>query len=148
MPLSMSVRPVASQTRAPPLEDLDPAHPLPHRPVWRPLVRLGAAAILPGHANHARRPSPEGYLGNVDADERGSLVHDPVSLDAGLLALVTVRVARTRPAGRHVLARPSWTRGTAGSRRPTRSRYQIGSRQHTKWDNANRAGGSTGDPWP
>src|SRR4051794_38108264 len=81
------------------------------------------------------RVDVEPTLGDVDADERGSLVHDPVSLDAGLLALVTVRVAGTRPAGRHVLARPSWTRGTAGSRRPTRSRYQIGSRQHTKWDN-------------
>src|SRR5215218_4331037 len=70
-------------------------------------------------------------LGDVDADEGGSFVHDPVSLDAGLLALVTVRVARTRPAGHRVLARPWWTYGTAGSRQPTRSWYQIGSRQHT-----------------
>ena len=48
----------------------------------------------------------EPILGDVDTDERGSLVHDPVSLDTGLLALVTVRVARTRPAGRQVFARP------------------------------------------
>jgi IS30 family transposase len=56
-----------------------------------------------------------------------------------LLALVTVRVARTRPAGRHVLPRPRWTYGKAGSRRPTRSRYRIGPRQHTKGavENAN-----------
>jgi hypothetical protein len=62
----------------------------------------------------------EPVLGNVDADEhrRSGLVHDPVSLDAGLLALVTVRVARTRPAGRRVFARPCWTHGKAGSRRP------------------------------
>ena len=45
--------------------------------------------------------------------------------------LVTVQVARTGPAGRRVFARPCWTHGKAGSRRPTRSRYQIGSRQHT-----------------
>ena len=52
---------------------------------------------------------------------------------------MTVRVAGTRPAGRQVFARPCWTYGTAGSRRPTRSRYQIGSRQHTKGavENAN-----------
>jgi hypothetical protein len=48
----------------------------------------------------------EPMLGDVDADEGGSLVHDPVSLDTGLLALVTVRVARTWPAGRQVFARP------------------------------------------
>jgi hypothetical protein len=48
----------------------------------------------------------EPVLGDVDADEGGSLVHDPVSLDTGSLALVTVRVARTRPAGRRVFARP------------------------------------------
>ena len=48
----------------------------------------------------------EPMLGDVDADEGGSLVHDPVSLDTGLVALVTVRVARTRPAGRQVFARP------------------------------------------
>ncbi len=41
----------------------------------------------------------EAVLGDVDADEQGSFVHDPVSLDAGLLALVTVRVPVTRPAG-------------------------------------------------
>ena len=76
----------------------------------------------------------EPTLGDVDADERGSLVHDPVSLDAGFSALVTVRVAGTRPAGRHVLPRPRWTYGKAGSRRPTRSRYQIRPRQHTKWE--------------
>src|SRR4051812_49610214 len=63
-------------------------------------------------------------LGDVDADE--------VSPDAGCRALVTVRVAGTRPAGRHVPPRPRWTRGRAGSRRPTRSRYRIGSRQHSK----------------
>ena len=45
---------------------------------------------------------------------------------------MTVRVAGTRPARRHVLPRPWGTCGRAGSRRPTRSRYQIGSRQHTK----------------
>jgi hypothetical protein len=75
----------------------------------------------------------EAVLGDVDADEQGSggLVHDPVSPDAGCRALVTVRVARTRPAGRRVLARPRWTHGTAGSRRPARSRYRIGSCQHT-----------------
>ena len=75
----------------------------------------------------------EAQLGDVDADEHGSgsLVHDPVSLDAGLSALVTVRVRGTRPAGLRVFARPWWTCRTAGSRRPTRSRYQIGSRQHT-----------------
>ena len=52
---------------------------------------------------------------------------------------MTVRVAGTRPARRHVLPRPWWTCGRAGSRRPTRSRYQIGSRQHTKGavENAN-----------
>jgi hypothetical protein len=60
----------------------------------------------------------EPVLGDIDADERGNLVHDPVSLDTGLLALVTVRVARTRPAGRQVVARPCWTDGKAGSRRP------------------------------
>src|SRR4028118_1344382 len=42
-------------------------------------------------------------LGDVDADEGGSgsggLVHDPVSLDAGCRALVTVRVPVTRLAG-------------------------------------------------
>ena len=48
----------------------------------------------------------EPVLGDVDADEDRYLVHDPVSLDTGLLALVTVRVARTRPAGRQVFARP------------------------------------------
>jgi hypothetical protein len=57
-------------------------------------------------------------LGDVDADEDRYLVHDPVSLDTGLLALVTVRVAWTRPAGRQVFARPCWTYGKAGSRRP------------------------------
>src|SRR4051795_4340052 len=35
----------------------------------------------------------EPVLGDVDADEDRGLVHDPVSLDTGLLALVTVRVA-------------------------------------------------------
>src|SRR4051812_16303901 len=63
-------------------------------------------------------------LGDVDAGE--------VSPDAGCRALVTVRVAGTRPAGRHVPPRPRRTRGRAGSRRPTRPRYRIGSRQHTK----------------
>ena len=48
----------------------------------------------------------EPVLGDVDADEDRYLVHDPVSLDTGLLALVTVRVARTRPAGRRVFDRP------------------------------------------
>jgi hypothetical protein len=78
------------------------------------------------------RVDVEPVLGDVDADEGGSLVHDPSSLDAGFSALVTVRVARTRPARRHVLPRPRWTCGRAGSRRPARSRHQIGSRQHTK----------------
>jgi hypothetical protein len=45
-------------------------------------------------------------LGDVDADKDRSLVHDPVSLDAGCSALMTVRVARTWPAGRRVFARP------------------------------------------
>ena len=48
----------------------------------------------------------EPVLGDIDADERGSLVHDPVSLDTGCSALVTVRVARTRPAERQVFNRP------------------------------------------
>ena len=48
----------------------------------------------------------EPVLGDVDADEDRYLVRDPVSLDTGLLALVTVRVARTRPVGRQVIARP------------------------------------------
>src|SRR3954453_15827662 len=42
----------------------------------------------------------------------------PGFADAGLLALVTVRVARTRPAGHLVYARPSQALRLAGSRRP------------------------------
>src|SRR3954454_19228672 len=91
-------------------------------------VVVGGGEALAGGA----RVDVEPPLGDVDADEGGSLVHDPVSLDAGFSALVTVRVAGTRPARPLVLPRPWWTCGRAGSRRPTRSRYQIGSRQHTK----------------
>jgi hypothetical protein len=55
------------------------------------------------------------------------------SPDAGLSALATVRVARTRPAGPTFLRGLGGpTHGTAGSRRPTRSRYQIGSPRHAK----------------
>src|SRR4051794_8390026 len=88
------------------------------------VVVVGGEALAGG-----ARVDVEPVLGDVDADEGGSLVRDPVSLDAGFSALVTVRVAGTRPARPHVLPRPRWTYGRAGSRRPTRSRYQIGSRQ-------------------
>src|SRR3954453_22393503 len=92
------------------------------------LVVVGGGEALAGGA----RVDVEPPLGDVDADEGGSLVHDPVSLDAGFSALVTVRVAGTRPARPLVLPRRWWPCGRAASRRPTRSRYQIGSRQHTK----------------
>jgi hypothetical protein len=98
-----------------------------YRECGHTLVIVAEGGALAGGA----RVDVEPTLGDVDADEGRSLVHDPVSLDAGLLALVTVRVARTRPAEHRVFARPWWTYGTAGSRRPTRSWYQIGSRQHT-----------------
>src|SRR5205085_960546 len=106
----------------------------PDEPRHALVVVVGGEALAGG-----ARVDVEPVLGDVDADERGSLVHDPVSLDAGFSALVTVRVAGTRPARPHVLPRPWWTCGRAGSRRPTRSRYQIGSRQHTKGavENAN-----------
>ena len=41
----------------------------------------------------------EPALGNVDADEGGWLVHDPFSLNAGWLALVTVRVGEDAAGG-------------------------------------------------
>ena len=91
------------------------------------VVVVGGEALAGG-----ARVDVEPVLGDVDADEGGSLVHDPSSLDAGFSAPVTVRVAGTRPAGRHALPRPRWTCGRAGSSRPARSRHQIGSRQHTK----------------
>src|SRR3954447_2049870 len=65
------------------------------------VVVVGGEALAGG-----ARVDVEPVLGDVDADERGSLVHDPVSLDAGFSALVTVRVAGTRPARPHVLPRP------------------------------------------
>src|SRR3954452_5185718 len=77
------------------------------------VVVVGGEALAGG-----ARVDVEPTLGDVDADERGSLVHEPASLDAGLLALVTVRVEGTRPAGRLVYARPSRALGVAGSRRP------------------------------
>src|SRR3954447_22495441 len=70
--------------------------PFANSPEWR--MRWNPA----GSTCSRKRP----VLGDVDADEDRGFVHDPVSLDTGLLALVTVRVARTRPAGRRVFARP------------------------------------------
>src|SRR4051794_27818933 len=54
------------------------------------VVVVGGEALAGG-----ARVDVEPVLGDVDADERGILVHDPVSLDAGFSALVTVRVAGT-----------------------------------------------------
>jgi hypothetical protein len=90
--------------------DLQPAGGLEHDQRWRERDQTGdqrrhaLVVVVDGEAlAGGAQVDVEPALGDVDADEGGSLVHDPGSLDAGCRALVTVRVAGTRPAGRRAM---------------------------------------------